>query len=158
MFDSLNIIGSHLGTVLVGVGNDISGDDAFGPELARKLKPYLGKRAIDAGLAPENWTGPIIKLAPSKLIIADAVAFDEKPGKIHLFKPEELIDGIPATHGPGLGAFIAYIRDRLPDCEISILAVQPAKTGLMVPMSNEVIDAIEKLVDELKLILSKEEI
>lgn len=142
---------------MIGVGNDISGDDAFGPELARRLKPLIGERAIDSGLAPENWTGPIVKLAPERLVIADAVAFGGNPGELRIFSPEELFEGIPATHGPGLGAFIAYIRDRLPDCEVIILAVQPAKTGLMEPLSPEVESAIEKIVEEFKLILGKNE-
>jgi len=69
-------------TVLIGIGNEISGDDGFGPELAKRLKPFLGERAIDGGLAPENWTGPISKLGPKILVIADAVDFGGEPGDI----------------------------------------------------------------------------
>ena len=132
------------------MGNDISGDDAFGPMLARKLEPVLGKFAIDAGLAPENWTGPITKLAPQKILIADAVAFGGNAGEMRIIDPENLANGLPATHGPGLGAFIEIILTRLPNCEIKILAVQPAQTGIMKPMSEEVARAVDVISAEIE--------
>ena len=109
--------------VFIGVGNELSGDDGFGPRLIERVKPALSERAIDGGLAPENWTGPIIKLAPDTLIIADAVAFGGKAGEIRLLKPEDLESGFPSTHGPGLSSFIEYMRQSLPKIEIIILAV-----------------------------------
>jgi len=139
----------HKNTVLIGVGNILSGDDGFGPRLIERVKPALNEHAIDAGLAPENWTGPIAKLAPDTLIIADAVAFDGKAGEIRLLIPEDLESGMPATHGPGLSSFIEYIRQSLPQTEIIILAVQPDKTGLGNPMSEAVEKAIEEIVGAL---------
>ena len=146
--NTINIILNqiHKNTVLLGVGNILSGDDGFGPRLIERVKPVLGERAIDGGLAPENWTGPIAKLAPDTLIIADAVAFGGKPGEIRLLKPEDLESGIPSTHGPGLSSFIEYIRQSLPQIEIIILAVQPEKTGFGEPMSEAVEKAIEEIV------------
>ena len=133
-------------TVIIGVGNDISGDDAFGPALAERIKPLFGARCINGGLAPENWLGKIIDMAPSTLIIADAVSFDGEPGEIRIYKPEDLVQELPATHGPGFGPLVQYIRKFLPEIEIYILAVQPEITGLMVPMSAPVEAAIEKIV------------
>ena len=133
-------------TVLIGVGNDISGDDGFGPELARRLKPFLGERAIDGGLAPENWTGPIAALNPKTLIIADAVAFGGETGEIRILDPDELESGLPATHGPGFSPLLYFLKGSLPQLKTIILAVQPSETGLMKPISKKVNSAIEKIV------------
>ena len=138
------------GALLVGVGNDMSGDDAFGPILARRLKSALGEKAMDTGLAPENWIGPIRKLNPKILIIADAVAFDGKPGEVRVFQCCELGDSLPTTHGPGLGAFIGYLQEILPEIEIFILAVQPERTGFGKAMSDAVAEAIEKIAKRLE--------
>ena len=143
------------GALLIGVGNEISGDDAFGPELAKRLKSFLGDRAIDAGLAPENWAGTILKLAPEILIIADAVAFDGEPGEIRIFRPEELIDHLPSTHGPGFGALINYLLEFLPGLKIIILAVQPQATGLMTPISEPVAAALTTITGHVEDFLSK---
>ena len=133
-------------TVIIGVGNDISGDDAFGPELAERLKPLFGAKCINGGLAPENWVGKIIDMAPSMLIIADAVAFDGTPGEIRVFTPEDLIQEMPSTHGPGFGALVGYLSQFMPNLEIRILAVEPESVGLMAPMSDVVKTAIENIV------------
>lgn len=131
--------------VLLGVGNGLSGDDGFGPQLVKRLRPVLGERAIDGGLAPENWAGPIIKLAPETLIIADAVAFGGEPGEIRVLEPEDLEQGIPATHGPGFGMLVAYLREIAPSITITILAVQPVATGLGRPISEPIKRAIDRL-------------
>lgn len=132
--------------VIIGVGNDISGDDAFGPVLAERLKPLFGSRCIDGGLAPENWVGKIIDMAPSMLIIADAVTFGGTPGEIRVFTPEDLIQEMPSTHGPGFGALVGYLSQFMPNLDIRILAVEPESVGLMTPMSDVVVAAIEKIV------------
>ena len=133
-------------TVLIGIGNEISGDDGFGPELAKRLKPFLGERAIDGGLAPENWTGPISKLGPKILVIADAVDFGGEPGDISIVDPDDLESGLPATHGPGFSPLLFFLKNALPKLETFILAVQPAETGLMKPISPKVESAISKIV------------
>lgn len=137
-------------TVLIGVGNEISGDDGFGPELAKRLKPLLGKRAIDGGLAPENWTGPISKLCPKILVIADAVDFGGEPGDISIVDPDDLKSGLPATHGPGFSPLLFFLKNAIPKLKTVVLAVQPAETGLMKPISPKVETAIDKIVEMVK--------
>lgn len=131
---------------LIGVGNDISGDDGFGPKLARSLKPMYDERSIDGGLAPENWTGPIKRISPQRLIIADAVAFDAKPGELAIFDPDDLAEGLPATHGPSFGPLLSYLSESIPDLEVLILAARPEKTGLMEPMSKSVKTAVDNII------------
>ena len=138
------------GAVVIGVGNDISGDDAFGPILARKLALILGDRCIDAGLAPENWIGKILALEPRALVIADAVAFDGEPGELRVFTPTDLLDGLPSTHGPGFGAIVTYIEQFATDIEILVLACQPERTGLMEPLSASAAKAIERIVEQVE--------
>jgi len=139
----------NYGAVIIGVGNDISGDDAFGPILARRLAPLLGERCIDAGLAPENWVGKILAFEPNILVIADAVTFDGEPGELRVFAAD-LLDSLPSTHGPGFGAMVTYIEQFMPDIEILVLACQPERVGLMEPLSAPVANAIDSIVDSIK--------
>ncbi|MGC9315289.1 MAG: hydrogenase maturation protease [bacterium] len=90
--------------------------------------------------------GKIIDMAPSILLIADAVTFGEPPGETCVFTPEDLIQEMPSTHGPGFGALVGYLSQFMPNLEIRILAVEPKSVGLMTPMSDVVNAAIEKIV------------
>lgn len=136
--------------ILVGVGNDISGDDAFGPTLIEKVKGFFGNRAIDAGLAPENWASKISSMNPTLIVIADAVAFGGYPGEIRLMKTGSIDHGFPSTHGPGLGMFIEYLKDLIMDVEFVLLAVQPERTGFGEPISEPVKIAIEEIMSVVK--------
>ena len=47
--------------VLLGIGNILKGDDGFGPALVHELEGKVPITCIDAGPAPENYAGKIIK-------------------------------------------------------------------------------------------------
>jgi hydrogenase 3 maturation protease len=129
--------------LLLGVGNDMRGDDAFGPLLARRLH-VLGMPSLDGGTAPENVTGPIRRAAPEILLIADAVELGESPGTLRLLAPIDLEDGASSTHDPSLRILHRYLAAEL-TLETRVLAAQPASRGLGDPVSFEVLRSIDRI-------------
>jgi hydrogenase 3 maturation protease len=129
--------------LLLGIGNDMRGDDAFGPLLARRL---IAARlpAIDAGMAPENVTGPIQRAAPDVLILADASDFGAPTGTLRLLGPEDLLEGGTSTHDPSLRLLIAFLTAERP-LEVHVLVVQAATRDLGAVPSKEVEDAVRVL-------------
>jgi hydrogenase 3 maturation protease len=128
--------------LLLGIGNDMRGDDAFGPLLARRLR-VLGLPALDGGMAPENSTGPIRRAAPEILILADAAELGAEPGTLRLLHPFDLADGATSTHDPSLRILHRYLTAEQP-LEVRVLAVQPASRELGEPVSAAVLRAIDE--------------
>ncbi len=89
--------------VLVGVGNQLMGDDAAGMLVVQKLKASLPVDsrlfAIEGGPAPENITGAIRKLNPGLVIFIDAGDMGKEAGKVGLFTCDE---------SEGISAFRAF--------------------------------------------------
>jgi len=136
--------------LLVGVGNDLRGDDAFGPLLARRLAAEM-LPALDAGSAPENLTGPILRAAPDLLILADAAVMGEAPGTVRLLEAGALAEGGTSTHDPSLATLLAYLQGRRaqdgkrPPLEVVVLAFEPTTRALGAPPSKALLRAVERL-------------
>lgn len=130
--------------LLVGVGNEMRGDDAFGPLLARSLIRE-GLPALDAGTAPENVTGAVRARAPSVVVLADAVDFGGLPGEVRLLEPGSLAAGGSTTHDAGLGLLAAFLEAEL-GCRVVLLACQPARTGFGEPPGPATEQAVDALV------------
>jgi len=61
--------------VILGIGNQLRGDDFAGSLVARKLGQELKKNYVtvfDGGIVPENFTGMIKREDPSHIILIDA--------------------------------------------------------------------------------------
>jgi hydrogenase 3 maturation protease len=129
--------------LLVGVGNDLRGDDGFGSLLARRLRS-AGLPALDGGTAPENLTGPIRKAAPELLIVADAAGLDLPVGALRLLPGEALSSAASGTHDPGLGLMLGFLQHEL-SFTTRLLAVQPGRCELGTGPGPEVQAALERL-------------
>ena len=146
LVDYLRSLDSY--SAIVGVGNPLRGDDGFGPELANQLMDEVPCKVVDAGDVPEDYLEQVIALKPTKVLIADAVAFGGKPGDVVLLDPENLGKKISmSTHKLSLMMFIRYLRERLPRADVKILGVQPRHIDLGKGLSTPVRASIERLVD-----------
>jgi len=132
-------------TVIVGMGNDMRGDDGFGPIVARRLQGRLRADVIDAGTAPENYLGRIAALEPETVLIVDAVDFDGQPGDIVLLEPNELVTTSFSTHMPSLALLESYLSAEQDVC-VLVLAAQPSTTEPGATLSDEMVRAIERTV------------
>ena len=131
--------------LLVGIGNDLRGDDGFGPLLARRLLAR-GLPAIDAGQAPENVTGPIRRAAPEVLILADATDLGEPIGTVRLLAASDLAEGGTSTHDPSLTMLLAYLEAQIEHPpEVRFLAAQAGTRTLGAEPAPAVLEAIEVL-------------
>ena len=128
--------------LLVGVGSDLRGDDAFGPLLARRLAGD-GLPALDAGTSPESLTGPIRRSGAEVLILADVGNLGAAPGTLRLLAPEAAAPGGSSTHDPSLRLLVEFLAAQRP-ITARILAAEPARRGLGEPVSPEIAAAIER--------------
>lgn len=131
--------------LLIGVGSDLRGDDAFGPLLARRLAEE-GFPALDAGTSPESLTGPILRSGAEVLIFADVGILGAPPGTLRLLPASAVPPGGSSTHDPSLGRLVAYLEAQRPVAG-HVLVVEPARMGLGEPVTAEVAAAVDAALE-----------
>ena len=143
--------------VVLGVGNELNGDDGIGVVIARQLKERWAGHAsllsVEGGLAPENFTGLLRKFQPSDVILIDAALMNLQPGE-----PEWLdwtqADGMSAsTHSLPLSIVGRFLQDEL-KCQIWLLGIQPEQLETGIGLSRPCKDASLQAVDYLDEIIS----
>lgn len=137
---------------IVGIGNEMRGDDAAGMLVAHYLQMRIGNKAnllvIEGGHAPENATGALRKFSPDLVLLIDAADMGEEAGTIALI-PMEQIDGISAsTHSLPLSMLARYLTLEL-NCEVALLGIQPKSVEMGEIVSVEVAQAVDTIVDEI---------
>ena len=132
-------------TVIVGIGNDMCGDDTFGPMVVRRLRGRVRADLIDAGVTPENCLGTLSALAPRVVLLVDAVNFGGAPGEIALLNPKELETTSFGTHAPSLALLERFLSTEGVE-HVALLAVQPRNWQLGDSLSREVAAAVEKVI------------
>ncbi len=142
---------------ILGIGNELRGDDGFGSIVARRLREALAhqdvvNRIFVGGVAPENFWGKISRLQPEKLLVIDAVVFDGAPGEVRFLRPEELAAPFQLTHGPSNFAVMQMV---LPGTEIVVLSAMPKRTAIGDKLSPEVERAIDLVCEEIEEVLTK---
>ncbi|MFH1360629.1 MAG: hydrogenase 3 maturation endopeptidase HyCI [Candidatus Omnitrophota bacterium] len=130
--------------VMVGIGNPLRGDDAFGPELIARLKGKISAACIDAGSAPESYTGKIIKENPDTIILADVAHLDLPPGDYQILQKEEILKSGLTTHDLSPRMFVEYLESQT-KAKICMLGVQPKTVSMGEEMSGEIKDFLNKM-------------
>ena len=131
-------------TVIVGIGNILRLDDAFGPALIEKLEGKVPAVCIDAGSAPENYVGVIGREKPDTVLIVDAVYLGLKPGQYRILAADELSRAGLTTHDISPSMFIEYLKERT-EADIYILGVQPVRVALGEGLSHKMKEALEEI-------------
>jgi hydrogenase maturation protease len=144
---------SPFGTLVLGLGNPLRGDDGIGPrvveELARRGLPD-GVTALDVGNAGldllnvlEGW---------ERAVVVDAAELGREPGQFMRFTPDEARLAQAADsfslHDAGLSEALA-LADALdrPLPKIVIFGVQPADVGWREGLSSAVETALPPLIN-----------
>jgi len=145
---------------ILGIGNSFRADDAAGPLAARRLAKLRLPRdhdsvlVIDAGQAPENTTAELRRFLPQVVILIDAAEMNEIPGTIRWIEMGE-IDGMSAsTHTMPLSMLSKYLILEM-DCEVKILGIQPRSTDIGESVSQDVLQAVDEIVNGLSGSLSE---
>lgn len=133
-------------TLIVGIGNTLKGDDGAGPLICKQLQEAdVSAELIDAGTVPENYIHPIIKKAPTNLIIIDAVDFGASPGTIKIFETEQLSSSVFSTHTLSPRLFVEMVTNQI-EVDVYFVGIQPAQVMLGQSVSARVSGAIQQLV------------
>ncbi len=121
--------------------------------LSARLAPQPHIRLLEAGLAPENFTGLLRKFQPDYVLMVDAAHMSEPPGTV-LFINWRETEGLSATtHTLPPTVLGSYLTQEL-GCQIGLIGIQPANLEFDDPVTLPVQNSIEEIVRELAEILS----
>jgi hydrogenase 3 maturation protease len=138
--------------VIACIGNELRGDDGFGPLMARLIEATGSAEVVDCGETPENYLGVIARSRPEKVIVLDAADFGGKTGEVRIVKKSEIDGAGVSTHAPILTMFADYIENQT-GAQTYFLAIQPKTTAFGRPLSDEVRTAAGELAAQINRIL-----
>ncbi|MDZ7373426.1 MAG: hydrogenase maturation protease [candidate division KSB1 bacterium] len=153
LMDSLREWAGGKSVVVVGVGNELRGDDGAGVAVVRELQ-RKGLRAVAAGETPELYTDVIKGLACPKVLFVDAVDLGKNPGDVALLRADELADNRWDAHRPSLSLVMRYLEQEGAG-ECLLLGIQPAQITFGQSMSAAVRTAVEQISALLWELLAK---
>ena len=136
--------------IVVGIGNPLRGDDGFGPALVERLQGKVSMVCIDAGNAPENYLGRIVKEEPDTILLVDVAHLGLEPGQYRILQPDDILKCGLTTHDMSSRMLIEYLNNQT-QADIFMLAVQPQNISLGEAMSerlNRTLDEIDLLIQE----------
>lgn len=141
---------------VLGVGNEFNGDDAAGLVVVRAMKARTGcpdrLLVIDAGIAPENHTGPLRAFAPDLVLLVDAAQMDAEPGAVRWIDWRDT-SGISATTHTLPPHMLARFLTAELGCAMALLGIQPVHNAIDTPPSPVVTAAAQTLAADLLRIL-----
>jgi len=127
---------------ILGIGNELNGDDAAGVLIVRNLTKKLPKfdkiQCIEGSIAPENYSSVIRKFNPDWIWLIDAAVFGENPGCVQLFDSSRIKTNAADTH-------------RLsPDLLISFLQLDTNAKAFLIGIQPEVVDPFSEISPAVK--------
>ncbi|MEN6328992.1 MAG: hydrogenase maturation peptidase HycI [Methanobacteriaceae archaeon] len=139
--------------VIVGIGNDLRGDDALGTFIVRGLNIQDPKIvSMDGGVVPENFTGAIKKETPSHILLVDAVDMKEDPGSVRMVHKEEISNYSISTHSLPISFLIKYLENGT-GAKIALIGIQPQSMELGDEMTLEVKKSAMNVLNVFKSII-----
>ena len=142
------------GTIVLGIGNRLGGDDAAGTCVVDILNQRFHRAkdpppteiiAIDTGTAPESYTSVIRRQRPDLLILIDAADMGLPPGSLRIIAPEKIDILSFSTHGIPIPMFVSYVRKFCG--KVLIIGVQPEQTEIGKGVSKSVHKSVKKLTN-----------
>lgn len=142
--------------ILVGVGNELRGDDAAGLQVARRVRQLAtGRRLREA----EIWESDadVTRLLEaftcgSDVVLVDAVAPDGHPGRITCWSVDSLLQQRPALSSHGLGVLEAIELGRelgsMPQ-NLEVYGIEAVTFVAGRPLSPPVSEAVLRLANRL---------
>lgn len=141
-------------TVILGVGNDIKGDDGVGPYVAGLLEEDF--KSIDGKSVPESFAHDVISLGPDIVLIIDATKMSSVPGSVGIFTKEDVSNVSSSTHSMPLSMLAKHIENEA-GCEVYIIGIEPEDTNFGMSLTKTVKDSAEELAAILRSFRSEKE-
>lgn len=149
------------GTFVLGLGNVLMGDDAFGPAVVHAFEDAY---TVSTDVEVVDLGTPGLDMTPwmtdaDWLIVVDTVKSSRPPGTLVLYSKDDIMRQPP---GPRVGPHDPGMRETLGTLElmgraphnVTIVGIVPEQTALGQPLSASVAAgvpaAIEKIVDALR--------
>jgi hydrogenase 3 maturation protease len=136
-------IGKAGSLAVLGIGNELMGDDGAGILAAKLLRKFEFRNSnfefivFEAGTTPENFTGPIGRLRPELVLMIDAADMGLGAGQVAFLDPASMGSLMHTTHNMPL-SFLADYIERTAGCRVAALGIQAAIIDLGAHMSPEV--------------------
>lgn len=134
--------------VILGIGNELKGDDGIGPIIAKKFKQDSNLLSISTDV-PENWIQKIIDFSPDILIIIDCADFQGKPGDIKIIPKNKIMDFSLSTHTLSIPAIVSAVLSKI-SCKIFLIGVQPRQRFFNTGITREVKKAVPNILKTIK--------
>ncbi len=130
--------------LLLGVGNDIRGDDAIGEEIAREFQRE-GWDVEDCGTMPENFIPHIEEGVYDQVVIVDAADMGLEPGEIRRVPRDNLGVFTMSTHALPLSLVMDFLAKKVGS--VTLIGIQPKDMSLKEGMTPELEEAKEHLLE-----------
>lgn len=140
-----------MGRLVFTIGNEMMGDDAAGPMLARMLEesPVEGWAVLDGGSAPENYIYKVRELAPEHVLIVDTAVIGLPAGQVRVIDREQIGSlFLMTTHSLPLSFLMDCIGEFVP--RVQMIGIQPGTVAFGYPVSAEVKNGVERVYSWLK--------
>lgn len=139
---------------ILGIGNELNGDDSAGLWVVRKLRDRLGDKPnlllMDCGAVPETATGPLRKFEPGLVLMVDAADMGEEPGTIKIIEIDDVRGFSASSHSLPLSVLAGFIQTEF-DCEVCLCCFQPQSLDFDQGLTSLVEKAVERLVREVSI-------
>ena len=133
--------------VLLGVGNELHGDDGVGVYVARHFH-HEGWAVIECGTAPENYIGKVMDSTPELVVIVDAADMGLEAGAIRIIPKERMGAASLSTHSLPLSVLISHIEMGT-HAHVYLIGVQPEH------MRGEMSPLVKKAAHHIMAVLKK---
>lgn len=151
--------------MILGVGNEMMGDDAAGSAAARELRMLLQgcecsqvAEVLVTATNPENFSGVVRDRKPDLVIFIDAADMGRPVGEIAFLSHKDMHSMMHSTHTMPL-SFLGDYLERTTGARVIALGIQAGHIRLDQPMSSEVALSVRsisrfmhsEIVDKLKM-------
>ncbi|MGB2754979.1 MAG: hydrogenase maturation protease [Phycisphaerae bacterium] len=143
---------------VVGIGNALRGDDAFGPAVVAALEPCPALRLFDVQAVPESFLVPIASCGASAVLFVDAADLGAAPGRVAFVEADRLAEVDVSTHAISLSLVAEAIRGLAResrragsrDLSCALLGAQPADLTIADRLSPAMESAVQLTADALR--------
>jgi hydrogenase 3 maturation protease len=141
---------------VIGIGNELRGDDAAGVLAARALQPLQHDTflVVEGAAAPENQTGLLRRFRPDLVLMIDAAELGEQPGCVRWLSAADTEGLSASTHTTPPSMLARFLMETL-GCDVTMVGIQPYDTSFDAPVSPAVTEAVAAVVASVQQIFAR---
>ncbi|HTY07774.1 MAG TPA: hydrogenase 3 maturation endopeptidase HyCI [Candidatus Edwardsbacteria bacterium] len=144
---------------VMGIGNEMMGDDAAGVLLVRDLKKLVpaarqGARIhlFECSTTPENFTGAVARAKPDAVLMVDSAEMRAAVGEVRLLDAAAMQTMMHSTHTMPLSFLAGYI-ERTASTTVLALGIQAGQIMLDQPVSRPVAASVKQAARDIAAII-----